>query len=122
MGAGPEKLEPTTLGRVINELMLEQFPNIVDVKFSAHNGGRSWTPLETARRTGTRSSTILHDFDKTLKEARSKDGGQKDQGARMRRQTRSVSCTGRKMVIKAGRYGKFLGLPGLPRIQNAPSA
>ena len=25
-----------TLGRVINELMLEQFPNIVDVKFSAH--------------------------------------------------------------------------------------
>ena len=31
-----KKLAPTTLGRVINELMLEQFPNIVDVKFSAH--------------------------------------------------------------------------------------
>ena len=30
-----KKLAPTTLGRVINELMLEQFPNIVDVKFSA---------------------------------------------------------------------------------------
>ena len=77
-----KKLAPTTLGRVINELMLEQFPNIVDVKFSAHmeeeldtieNGKTDWHEV---------IDDFYTDFRQNAQGSRSKDGGQKDQGAR----------------------------------------
>ncbi|MFR9159791.1 MAG: type I DNA topoisomerase [Ruthenibacterium lactatiformans] len=111
-----KKLAPTTLGRVINELMLEQFPNIVDVKFSAHmeeeldtieNGKTDWHEV---------IDDFYTDFDKTLRKP-NKDGGQKIKVPDEETDEVCELC-GRKMVIKSGRYGKFLACPGFPECKN----
>ena len=112
-----KKLAPTTLGRVINELMLEQFPNIVDVKFSAHmeeeldtieNGKTDWHEV---------IDDFYTDFDKTLKEAEVKMEGKRIKVPDEETDEVCELC-GRKMVIKSGRYGKFLACPGFPECKN----
>lgn len=112
-----KKLAPTTLGRVINELMLEQFPNIVDVKFSAHmeeeldtieNGKTDWHEV---------IDDFYTDFDKTLKEAEVKMEGKRIKVPDEETDEICELC-GRKMVIKSGRYGKFLACPGFPECKN----
>ena len=112
-----KKLAPTTLGRVINELMLEQFPNIVDVKFSAHmeeeldtieNGKTDWHEV---------IDDFYTDFDKTLKEAEVKMEGKRIKVPDEETDEVCELC-GRKMVIKTGRFGKFLACPGFPECKN----
>ncbi|MEG2206454.1 MAG: DNA topoisomerase, partial [Oscillospiraceae bacterium] len=72
-----KKLKPTTLGLVINDLMMAQFPNIVDVTFSAQmernldtveNGKAEWRDV---------IDNFYQDFDKTLKKAEDAMEGQK---------------------------------------------
>lgn len=53
-GRAEQRFHPTALGRAVNSLLVERFPNIVDVKFTARmeqeldevaSGERAWTPL-----------------------------------------------------------------------------
>ncbi len=112
-----KKLVPTVLGRAINELMNEQFPKIVDVKFSAQmeeeldtieNGKADWQSVIDG---------FYKDFDQTLRAAE-----ERMEGKRIRvpdEETDEVcELCGRKMVIKTGRYGKFLACPGFPECRN----
>ena len=107
----------TALGRTINELMLEQFPNIVDVKFSAHmeqqldtveNGATDWHKV---------IDDFYQDFDKTLKHAETSMEGKRIKVPDEESDEICELC-GRKMVIKHGRYGKFLACPGFPECRN----
>ncbi len=112
-----KKLKPTPLGRAINELMEEQFPDIVDVKFSAQmeknldkveNGAADW------------HSTIdefYQGFDATLKQAEQNMEGKKIKVPDEETDEICEKC-GRRMVIKTGRYGKFLACPGFPECTN----
>ncbi|MBQ5755029.1 MAG: type I DNA topoisomerase, partial [Oscillospiraceae bacterium] len=112
-----KKLKPTLLGRTINELMMEQFPNIVDVTFSAdmeqrldkvESGNVDW------------KSTVddfYRDFDKSLKQAEASMEGKKVKVPDEETDEVCEKC-GRKMVIKTGRYGKFLACPGFPECTN----
>ena len=52
-----KKLKTTPLGQAVNTVMMEQFPNIVDVKFSA-DMEKSWILSRLARLTGSRPWTI----------------------------------------------------------------
>ena len=110
-------LKPTELGETITNLMKERFPKIVNVKFTAQvesdldavqSGKSDW--VDTLEE-------FYGDFDKTLKTAKDEMQGVKIQ---LKEDVTDVICEkcGRHMVIKNGRYGKFLACPGYPECKN----
>ncbi|MBQ3550722.1 MAG: type I DNA topoisomerase [Clostridia bacterium] len=109
---------PTPLGETVTELMCEYFKRIVDIKFTAGmeesldkigDGQLGW--VETI-------AEFYKDFDKTLKSAEEKMDGKR---IKIPDEETDVVCElcGRKMVIKNGRFGKFLACPGYPECKNA---
>lgn len=110
-------LKPTELGEVTTKLMKERFPKIVNVKFTAQvendldgvqSGESDW--VETLDRFYT-------DFDKTLKQAKEEMKGVKIQ---LKEDETDIICEkcGRRMVIKTGRFGRFIACPGYPECKN----
>lgn len=113
-----KQLKPTTLGEVITELMKEHFRGIVDAKFTAdmessldevEKGDKDWV-------------TTLHEFYKDfaadLEKAETAMEGKR---VKVPDEETDIICEncGRNMVIKYGRYGKFLACPGFPECKNA---
>ena len=109
--------KPTELGEVITKLMKERFPKIVNVKFTAQvedeldavqRGDEDW--VDTLQK-------FYDDFDKTVQKAKKEMDGVKIQ---LKEDETDVICEkcGRKMVVKVGRYGKFLACPGYPECKN----
>lgn len=109
--------KPTELGEVITKLMKEHFPDIVNVKFTAQvedeldgiqRGDEEW--VETLRR-------FYDGFDKSVQKAKQEMDGVK---IHLKEDETDVICEkcGRKMVVKVGRYGKFLACPGYPECKN----
>ena len=112
-----KKLKPTLLGRTINELMLEQFPNIVDVTFSA-DMERKLDKVESGEVDWRKTvDDFYQDFDKELKQAETNMEGKKIKVPDEETDEICEKC-GRHMVIKIGRYGKFLACPGFPECTN----
>lgn len=110
-------LKPTELGEASTKLMKEHFPKIVNVKFTAQvesdldavqSGKTDW--VETL-------DNFYGDFDQTLKTAKEEMQGVKIQ---LQEDVTDVICEkcGRNMVIKTGRFGKFLACPGYPDCKN----
>lgn len=110
-------LKPTELGETVTKLMKERFPKIVNIKFTA----QVENDLDSVQSGKTDWVEELHDFygdfDKTLKEAKEAMQGVKIQ---LKEDVTDVICEkcGRNMVIKTGRYGKFLACPGYPECKN----
>ncbi len=110
-------LKPTELGETVTKLLKERFPKIVNVKFTA----QVENDLDSVQNGRTDWVEELHefygDFDKTLKEAKEAMQGVKIQ---LKEDVTDVICEkcGRHMVIKTGRYGKFLACPGYPECKN----
>ena len=113
-----KKLKPTLLGRTVDGLMLEQFPNIVDVDFSAEmeknldkveNGSENWREVV---------DDFYQKFDASLQAAEKAMEGKK---IKVPDEPSGEICElcGRPMVIKTGRYGKFLACSGFPDCRNA---
>lgn len=110
-------LKPTGLGTVVSDLMVEYFDKIVDVKFTAGleekldeigAGERGWVDTIKA---------FYKDFDKLYTKAESSLEGKK---VKVPVEETDVVCEkcGRNMVIKSGRFGKFLACPGYPECKN----
>lgn len=110
-------LKPTELGEAVVKLMKERFPKIVNVKFTAQvendldsvqSGETDWVQ---------ELKNFYGDFDTTLKAAKEAMKGVKIQ---LKEDETDVICEkcGRHMVIKTGRYGKFLACPGYPECKN----
>ena len=110
-------LKPTELGEVSTKLMKERFPRIVNVKFTAQveddldrvqSGENDW--VQTLH-------TFYDDFESTLKKAKEE---MKDVKIQLKEDETDIICEkcGRKMVIKTGRYGKFIACPGYPECKN----
>lgn len=110
-------LKPTELGEVTTKLMKERFPKIVNVKFTA----QVENDLDSVQSGKTDWVETLHefygDFDKTLKQAKEEMQGVKIQ---LKEDETDIICEkcGRRMVIKTGRYGKFIACPGYPECKN----
>ncbi len=110
-------LKPTSLGEVTTRLMKEQFPTIVDVEFTA-NMEHSLDDVEDGKVDWIATlDTFYQDFSKTLAEAEKNLSGER---IKVPEQESDVTCDlcGRKMVVKSGRYGKFLACPGYPECKN----
>jgi len=112
-----KQLKPTSLGEITTKLMKEQFASVVDAKFTAQmennldlieEGKKPWVSV---------ISEFYDDFAKTLKSAE-----ENMQGTHMKvpDEETDVICDkcGRNMVIKSGRFGKFLACPGFPECRN----
>ncbi len=110
-----KSLKPTNLGEVITQLMKEQFPEIVDLDFTAQmeqkldgveNGKSDWVKVLDGFYGG---------FVKSLKKA--EENLDKVKVPEVESDEVCEVC-GRRMVIKTGRYGKFLACPGYPTCKN----
>ena len=110
-------LKPTALGEVTTHLMKEQFPEVVDVDFTA-NMEKQLDGVESGKADWVKTLDTFYDgFSKTLQKAEEKLSGEKIKVPEVESDVVCELC-GRKMVIKSGRYGKFLACPGYPECKN----
>lgn len=110
-------LIPTELGEVITKLMKERFPKIVNVKFTAQMESDLDTVEEGKCKWQDLLADFYGDFDKTLKKAKEE---MKDVKIELEQDKTDITCElcGRQMVVKFGRYGKFIACPGWPECKN----
>ena len=106
-------LKPTSLGETVNQLMEERFPDIVDLKFTAHMEDR----LDEIESGKIPWRSVLEDFyggfDKELTRAEEALDGVH---IKIPDEVSDEVCEkcGRQMVVKSGRFGRFLACPGFP--------
>lgn len=108
---------PTELGEAVTKLLKERMPNIVNVKYTS----QMETDLDKIDM-GQRNyiDMIRHyydDFEEPLEKAKREMQGVK---IHLKEEETDEICEkcGRHMVVKVGRYGKFLACPGYPECKN----
>lgn len=110
-------LKPTELGEEVTKLLEKQFPKIVNTKFTA---GME-LDLDKVSEGSEDYVKILREFyddlETTLEKAKTDMKGVKIQLESDKTDIPCEKC-GRMMVIKTGRYGKFLACPGYPECKN----
>ena len=111
-----KNLFPTELGEMVNEIMKGYFPNIVDTDFTANMEDR----LDDVEMGKEEWKQVIRDFYPDFKES-VENAAEKLEKIEIKDEESDVICDkcGRNMVIKYGRYGKFLACPGFPECQNA---
>ena len=109
---------PTELGEATTKLLKDKFPRIVNVKFTAQMEDM----LDRVDSGEVNYVEVLDDFygdfEKSLDKAKAE---MKDVKIQLEEDITDIPCEkcGRMMVIKTGRYGRFLACPGYPECKNA---
>lgn len=112
-----KRLWPTPLGEVVNGLMVDRFGDIVDVEFTAgmeekldevEEGNLPWKRV---------LSDFYADFQKDMEDA---EEALKDTRLKVPDEVTDEICElcGKNMVVKIGRFGRFLACPGYPECKN----
>lgn len=110
-----KKLVPTELGVTVNEILIENFPNLVNEQFTVTmessldeiaDGKLQWKKLIKEFYSKLASDLLI--AEKSIEKVEVRD------------EVTDVVCEkcGRNMVIKIGRFGKFLACPGFPECKN----
>ena len=110
-----KNLYMTELGTIVNDMMIQAFPSIVDVNFTAN-----LEQLLDAVGTGKIGwKTVVENFWPDLMES-VKEAEKELQEVQIEDEKTDVICEncGRQMVIKYGPHGKFLACPGFPECRN----
>ncbi len=111
-----KQLLPTELGKVVNNLLIENFGDVINVEFTAKmeeefdkiaEGNEKWKNV--IQEFYTPFAVIVEKVEKELEHVK------------LEYEVSDVPCEkcGRMMVIKYGKYGKFLACPGYPECKNA---
>lgn len=111
-----KQLAPTELGKVVNTLLTENFKDIVNVEFTSEiekefdevaEGKENWKQV---------IEEFYGPFEQTVEKVE-----KELEHVKLEEEVSDVPCEkcGRMMVIKYGRYGKFLACPGYPECKNA---
>ncbi len=112
-----KSFKPTSLGMVVSDLLVEHFKRIMDVKFTAEMennldsigaGELVWTDI---------IGDFYKDFNISLKKAENDLTGKRIKVPEVETEVVCEKC-GRNMVVKSGRFGKFLACPGYPECKN----
>ncbi len=112
-----KRLAPTPLGEVVNGLMMERFNDIIDVEFTANMetklddveaGSRNWKDVLAQFYEGFHQEML--DAEAALEGTRLKVPEEESD--------ETCDICGRKMVVKVGRFGKFLACPGYPECKS----
>ena len=105
----------TEIGEVVNNIMKQSFPSIVDVNFTANMEGL----LDMVEEGKIGWKNVIENFYPDLDEA--VNIAEKElQSVKIEDEVTDVVCEecGRNMVIKYGPHGKFLACPGFPECRN----
>ena len=111
-----KQLVPTELGKIVNKLLTENFSDIINVEFTAKieeefddvaEGKENWKQV---------IRKFYGPFEKEVERVE-----KELEHVKLEEEVSDVPCDkcGRMMVIKYGRYGKFLACPGYPECKNA---
>ncbi|HEX9015436.1 MAG TPA: type I DNA topoisomerase, partial [Chloroflexota bacterium] len=111
-----KRLWPTDLGEIVNDLLVGNFGTVVDLDFTANmeeklddvaSGERPWPPIVEEFYTPFHTSLEL--------------AGETIERVRIEPEPTDEVCEkcGRPMVIRVGRFGKFMGCSGFPECRNA---
>lgn len=105
----------TELGEVVNTIMLQAFPSIVDVNFTANMESL----LDKVEEGVVNWKTVVRNFYPDLDEAVKNAEMQLEQ-VKIEDEVTDVVCEecGRNMVVKYGPHGRFLACPGFPECRN----
>ncbi len=108
-------LVPTELGEIVDNMMEENFKDIVDLKFTAEME----TKLDMVAENKENYVEMLHEFYEPFMK-NLEDVEDKIEKVKIPEQVSDEKCEicGRNMVIKQGRFGKFLACPGYPECKN----
>ncbi len=108
-----KQLVPTELGEAIVNLLKEKFKNIVNIKFTAQMESNLDRVGDGEEDYIKMLHTFYDDFDATLQKVKAEMDGVKIQ---LQEDITDIPCEkcGRMMVVKTGRFGKFLACPGYP--------
>ena len=113
-----KRLAPTPLGEIVTGLMMERFNDIIDVEFTANMESRLDAVEEGKQHWKALLAEFYAAFSKELSDAETAL-----EGVRLKvpeEETDEIcELCGRNMVIKMGRFGKFLACPGFPECKNA---
>jgi DNA topoisomerase-1 len=110
-----KRLKPKDIAFLVNDLLVEHFPKIVDLEFTAQmeedldaiaRGEKEWRPV---------IANFYHPFKENLTK-KDKELNKKD----ITEETTDEVCDkcGKPMIIKTGRYGKFMACSGYPECKN----
>jgi len=108
-------LHPTELGRIVDNLLKDNFEDVVDVEFTAQMEEK----LDNIAEGDMKWKTVIDDFyipfKENLEQVEERIGK-----VELKDEETDVPCEkcGRMMVIKIGRYGKFMACPGFPECRN----
>ncbi len=110
-----KNLYMTELGEVVNSIMKQAFPSIVDVNFTAYLEAL----LDKVEEGTVKWKTIIRNFYPDLDEL-VKKAEKELEHVKIEDEVTDVICDkcGRNMVIKYGPHGKFLACPGFPECKN----
>ncbi|MEG1789240.1 MAG: type I DNA topoisomerase, partial [Oscillospiraceae bacterium] len=106
-------LKPTPLGEVVTGLMEERFPDIVDLKFTAHMEDN----LDKIEEGSSKWQSVLDDFYKGFnQELTDAETAMEGERIKVPDEVSDEICPncGKNLVIKSGRFGRFLACPGYP--------
>ncbi|MFA5927626.1 MAG: type I DNA topoisomerase [Patescibacteria group bacterium] len=109
-----KRFKPTEIAGIVNDLLVAHFENIVDYRFTAKmeeefdeiaEGERQWVPV---------IREFYEPFAKRLTE-KNKEIDKKDIIKEEATDEKCPECGNHNLVIRLGRYGKFLACPGYPK-------
>ena len=110
-----KQLVPTELGKVVNKLLTENFADVINVEFTAKveeefdqiaEGKEEWKKV---------IRQFYGPFEKEVEKVETQL-----EHVKLEDEVTDIPCQlcGRMMVVKTGRYGKFLACPGYPECKN----
>ena len=111
-----KQLMPTELGKVVNKLLVESFPDVINVAFTA----KIEEEFDEVAEGKEQWKQVIRDFYGPFKVTLDKVEKELEH-VKLEDEVSDVQCEkcGRMMVYKYGRYGKFLACPGYPECKNA---
>ena len=113
-----KQLSPTELGKVVNSLLVENFADVINVEFTKNmedqfdkiaEGNEAWKNV---------IRSFYGPFEKNVEKVE-----KELEHVKLELEVSDVVCElcGRNMVVRMGRYGKFLACPGFPECRNIKS-
>ena len=111
-----KQLHPTELGRIVNKLLIENFGDVINVEFTAQMEEEFDKIAEGEEKWKKVIKDFYGPFEKVVEKV-----DKELEHVKLEYEVSDVPCDkcGRMMVIKYGKYGKFLACPGYPECQNA---
>ena len=105
-----KRLEPNEIGFLVNDILVENFPSIVDLEFTA----KMETRLDAIAEGKEKWQDLLHEFYKPFEENLNKKYADVQKINTDVKTDKTCPKCGKELIEKFGRFGKFLACSGFP--------